>query len=90
LKPKGGDQNHKKRMGLLNILPSFLIAILYKLCVFLTSYLGVNIPALGLEKDAFGAMIVTSVGMFGYIDAYTSFFGTVGQWILLTINAAHE
>ena len=49
-----------------------------------------NIPALGLEKDAFGSMIVSSVGSFGYIDAYTSFFGTYGQWILITINAAHD
>ena len=35
-------------------------------------------------------MIVSSVGNFGYIDAYTSFFQGVGQWILLTVNAPHE
>ena len=52
--------------------------------------MGVNIPALGLEKDALGSMIVSSVGNFGYIDAYTSFFHSVGQWILLTVNAPHE
>lgn len=37
-----------------------------------------------------GAVIVSSVGNFGYIDAYTAFFGTIGQWILLTVNTPHE
>ena len=63
--------------------------MVFKFSIFITSYFGVNIPFLGLKKDALGAMIVTSVGNFGYIDAYTSFFGTIGQWILLTVNAIH-
>ncbi len=74
----------------MNILPSFLISILYQVSIFLSSYLGINNKALGLEKDALGAMIVSSVGSFGYTDAYTAFFGTVGQWILLTVNAPHQ
>ena len=88
--PKGGDSTHKKRMGLLNILPSFLIAILYKLSIFLTSHLGVNMPFMGLEKDSLGSIIVTSVGSFGYTDSYASFFGSTGQWMLMTVNAVHE
>lgn len=90
IRPKDGDDNHKKRMGLLKILPSFLISIIYKLSIFLTSHFNVDIPMLGLTRDALGSMIVTSVGNFGYIDAYTSFFGSTGQWILLTVNAVHE
>lgn len=74
----------------MKILPSFLIYILYETSIFLSSFLGLNIPSLGLEKDPLGAVIVSSVGNFGFVDAYTSFFGTVGQWILLTVNAAHE
>lgn len=77
-------------MGLLKFLPTFLVAIVYKLCIFLTSHLNIDIPSLGLTKDALGSMIVTSVGSFGYINAYTSFFGTTGQWALLTVNAVHE
>lgn len=77
-------------MAALNYLPSFIIAIIYKFSIFVTSHLGVSIPWMGLEKDVMGAMIVTSVGAFGYIDAYTSFFGTTGQWILMTVNAVHE
>lgn len=74
----------------MKILPSFLIHVLYEVSIFLSSYLGLNIPSLGLERDALGAMIVSSVGNFGFVDAYTSFFGTVGQWILLTVNASHD
>ena len=74
----------------MNYLPTFLIGMVFKFGIFITSHFGVNIPSLGLNKDALGAMIVTSVGNFGYIDAYTSFFGTTGQWILLTVNAIHE
>ncbi len=90
IRPKDGDETHKRRMSLIKILPSFLISILYKLSIFLTSHLGVNMPFMGLTKDSLGSMIVTSVGNFGYIDAYTSFFGSTGQWILLTVNAVHE
>ena len=35
-------------------------------------------------------MIVSSVGNFGFNDACTSFFGTVGQWVIMTVNAVHE
>ena len=90
IRPKDGDDNHKQRMKLLKLLPTFLVAIVYKLSIFLTSHLNIDIPGMGLTKDALGSMIVTSVGSFGYIDAYTSFFGSTGQWILLTVNAVHE
>jgi hypothetical protein len=90
IRPKDGDEVHKKRMGLLKLLPSFLITVVYKLSIFLTSHLNIDIPMLGLTKDALGSMIVTSVGPFGYVNAYASFFGTTGQWILLTVNAVHE
>jgi len=90
MRPKGGDDEHQKRMKLVSILPSFAIAILYHTCIFLTSYLGVHISSIGLEKDAIGSIIVSSVGKFGFVDAYTCFFGTVGQWIILTVNAVHE
>ena len=90
IRPKNGDETHRKRMGLLKLLPPFLIAIIYRLSIFLTSHLNINIPMMGLTRDALGSMIVTSVGNFGYIDASTSFFGSTGQWILLTVNAVHE
>lgn len=90
IRPKGGDEIHKKRMGLLHILPSFLVSIIFKISIFLTSHIGLNAPFVGLTKDSLGSMIVTSVGAFGYIDAYTPFFGSTGQWILMTVNAIHD
>ena len=90
LKPRGGDENHKKRFGLMKFIPPFVIKILYEVSIFATSFLGIDIPVLGLEKDALGAIIISSVGSFKYKDAYTSFFGTVGQFILLTVNDPYE
>jgi pyruvate dehydrogenase E2 component (dihydrolipoamide acetyltransferase) len=90
IRPKDGDETHRKRMGLLKLLPAFLIAIIYKVSIFLTSHLNIDVPMMGLTRDALGSMIVTSVGNFGYKDAYTSFFGTTGQWVLMTVNAVHE
>lgn len=37
-----------------------------------------------------GSIIVSPVGNFGFVDASTAFFGTVGQWIIMTVNAIHE
>lgn len=90
IKPKGGDIVHKKRMSLLHILPSYLIAVLLDVVWFLSSHLSINIPSLGLNRDSLGAMIVTPVGTQGYRDAYAPFFGSTGQWMIMTVNAAHK
>lgn len=74
----------------MKILPSFLIGIVIKLSIFLTSHFGINIEWMGLTKDIMGSIIVTPVGNFGYIDASTCFFGTTGQWLLMTVNACHQ
>ena len=89
VRPRGGDDNHKQRMKLMHFLPPFLIRVLYEVSIFLTSFLGVDVPSVGLEKDGLGSIIISSVGNFGFKNAYTSLFGTVGQWCLLTVNAPH-
>jgi len=33
---------------------------------FITTKLGISIPAVGLKKDSFGCMCVTSLGMLGF------------------------
>jgi pyruvate dehydrogenase E2 component (dihydrolipoamide acetyltransferase) len=90
IRPKGGDEVHKKRGRVYNLLPSFLIGALKVVGVFITSHFGINLNFLGLAKDAFGCVIVTSVGNFGYTDAYGCFVGTTGQAAFVTVNAVHE
>jgi hypothetical protein len=68
---------HKKRVDLLKLLPSFLIAILDHTLPHLTPWS--QYPRIVVQKDALGSMIVTSVGGFGYIDVYNSFFGSTGS-----------
>lgn len=89
MRPKGGDKAHKKRMFITRMFPAFFVTFLYQAGIFITSHLGINLSWFGMHKDAMGAMIVTSVGNFGYIDSYGTFFRTTGQGVCLTVNAVH-
>lgn len=42
---------------------------------FFSHKLGVSVPALGIKKDPFGAMCVTSLGMLGFENATAPFTG---------------
>lgn len=77
-------------MFITRIFPAFFVTFLYQAGIFITSHLGFNLSWFGMHKDAMGAMIVTSVGNFGYIDSYGTFFRTTGQGVCLTVNAVHE
>ena len=90
LRPEGGDETHKKRMGPLKFMPAVMVAWLYDFIVFVTWHLNVNLPAMGLERDSLGAMIVTPVGSMGFRDAFAPFFRSTGQWMIMTVNAAHQ
>ena len=66
---------HKKRVELLKLLPSFLIAILDHTLPHLPPWS--QYPGMVVQKDALGSMIATSVGGFGSIDV--SNFGSTGS-----------
>lgn len=67
---RGEDESFNKSMGPLKLLPSFLIRPLLKVTGYLTSILGVSVPALGLEPFPFGSCIVTNVGVFGLDEGF--------------------
>ncbi len=69
----GQDEAFKKSMGPIKILPTWLIRPVLKLTGWLTSSLGLSVPALGLEPFPFGSCIVTSVGMFGLDEGFAPF-----------------
>jgi pyruvate dehydrogenase E2 component (dihydrolipoamide acetyltransferase) len=67
---KGQDDQFKKSQGPLQVLPTWAIRPMVSLTGWLTSSLGVSLPAFGLEAFPFGACIITSVGMFGLDEGY--------------------
>lgn len=66
----GKDDAFKKSQGPLAMLPTWIIRPLVKLTGWLTSALGIEVGALGLERFPFGSCIITSVGMFGLDEAF--------------------
>ena len=66
----GKDEDFKKSMGPIKMLPTWLIRPLLKVTGWLTASLGIQFKALGLERYPFGSAIITSVGMFGLDEGW--------------------
>lgn len=66
----GKDEAFKKSQNSLRLLPAWLIRPIVWLTGWLTSSLGMSVPALGLEAFPFGVCMITSVGMLGLDEAY--------------------
>ncbi len=82
---KGKDDSFNKSMGPVKLLPTWVLRYLLKLTAFITTVLGVSVPALGLEAFPFGACVVTNVGVFGLDEGFvppTPFAG-VPLWVLI-------
>jgi pyruvate/2-oxoglutarate dehydrogenase complex dihydrolipoamide acyltransferase (E2) component len=67
---EGKDEQFKKSQNPVKLLPMFLLKPLVWTTGFLTSSLGVSVPAFGLEAFPFGSCIITSVGMLGLDEGY--------------------
>lgn len=87
---KGEDEAFKKSMGPIKILPTWLIRPILKITGWLTSSLGVNVPALGLEAFPFGSCIVTSVGMFGLDEGFAPFTPFARVPVLVLVGAVKD
>jgi len=90
IKEKKGDADHKKRTGPAHILPTFVVSWLMELSSFLTVYLGLSIPAVGLKKYPFGGGLVTSVGMFNIKDTFAPFPGFTKVPMAMTVCAVEK
>jgi pyruvate/2-oxoglutarate dehydrogenase complex dihydrolipoamide acyltransferase (E2) component len=66
----GKDPDFEKSKGALRVLPTFLLRPIVWLTGWLAGALGVSIPALGVERFAFGSCVITSVGMFGLDEGF--------------------
>ena len=66
-------------------MPTWLLRRVVWVTGWLASSLGVSIPALGVERFAFGSAVITNVGMFGVDEAYVppTPFARVPLWVLI-------
>jgi len=60
-------------MGVIRILPTFLLGPFTEFIALVTSDMGIGISLLGLKPRLFGSCMITSVGMFGVEEAFAPF-----------------
>jgi pyruvate/2-oxoglutarate dehydrogenase complex dihydrolipoamide acyltransferase (E2) component len=63
-----GELDRAKK--LMEILPPRVLGWSLRLSAFLTSNLRMNLPALGMPREAFGSAMVTNVGVFGITEGW--------------------
>lgn len=69
----GRDEKMERSRGMFQRMPWWLARPALRAADVLTNELHVNLPALGLPRDAFGSAMVTNVGMFGIDTAFAPF-----------------
>ncbi len=67
----GRDPELGRTKAMLGALPPPVLRVALRLSAWLTSDLNVDLPRLGLPRQAFGGAMVTSVGMWGVSRAYS-------------------
>jgi len=87
---KGDDENFKKSMGPLYILPTWMIRIIVNVAGYAAGAMGLEIPPLGLEPFPFGACLITSVGMLGVDEAFAPFTPFTRVPLLVLIGALKD
>lgn len=65
-----GDPDYKKMKGTMRLLPGFLTGAAIHLTAFLNYTLNLWTPLLGIPRDSFGSVMVTSIGMLGLDMAF--------------------
>ena len=83
----GKDPDFEKSKGALRILPTWVLRPLVWLTGWLSGALGVNIPALGVERFAFGSCVITSVGMFGLDEGFAPMTPFARVPVLILVGA---
>ena len=67
----GEDAEFGQVKGMMARLPRRLVSPSIRFAAWLTSDLHLDLPALGMRRDAFGGAMVTSIGMWGINHAYS-------------------
>ncbi len=86
----GDDADWERSKAAIRWMPTWLLRRVVRLTGWLASSLGLDLPALGVQRFAFGSAVITNVGMFGVDVAYVppTPFARVPLWVL--VGAARE
>ena len=87
---KGEDKEFQKSQDSLSWMPTWLIRPLLWTTGWITSSLGLAVPALGLSSFPFGSCMITSVGMFGLDEGYAPHTPFARVPIIVLIGAMRE
>ena len=86
----GADESFGKAKNLLDLLTTRLLRAALSLSAWLTSDLNLDLPALGLRRQAFGGAMITSVGMWGISRAYSPLAGYYRVPVLVLVGAVTQ
>ncbi len=87
---KGKDESFNKSMGPVKLLPTWVLRVLLRLTAFITTSLGVSVPALGLEAFPFGVCVITNVGVFGLDEGFVPPTPFAGAPLYVLIGAVKD
>jgi pyruvate dehydrogenase E2 component (dihydrolipoamide acetyltransferase) len=74
----------------LDLLPPWLLRPTMNLSAWLTSDLNLDLPALGVRRQAFGSAMITSVGMWGISRAYSPLASYYRVPVLVLVGAVTQ
>lgn len=86
----GKDDDFNKSQGPIRMMPMWLLRPVVWLTGWLSGALGVSIPALGVERFAFGSCVVTSVGMLGLDEGFAPFTPFARVPLLVLVGALKD
>ncbi len=87
---RGEDAEFQKTKGIMRLIPGFLLRPLLLLIDFLQYELNLSLTFLGLPRDPFGSVLITSVGMMGISVGYAPIFPLAHTPILVLIGAVED
>ncbi len=86
----GSDESFGKAKAMLTLLPPRLLRSAMKLSAWLTSDLDLDLPALGVRRQAFGGAMITSIGMWGISRAYSPLASYYRVPVLVLVGAVTQ
>jgi pyruvate dehydrogenase E2 component (dihydrolipoamide acetyltransferase) len=86
----GTDASFGKAKKMLDVLPPRLLRPAMRLSAWLTSDRNLDLPALGVRRQAFGSAMITSVGMWGITRAYSPLASYYRVPVLVLVGAVTQ
>jgi pyruvate/2-oxoglutarate dehydrogenase complex dihydrolipoamide acyltransferase (E2) component len=84
---EGRDLDLGRTKSMIAALPRWLLRAAIRFTAWLTSDLNINLPKLGLPRQAFGSAMITSVGMWGVTNAFSPLTSYYRVPVLVLVGA---